>query len=436
MPRSRLLILGVLITMLASIPLQGNCRDLLFAPIFSYETKGDDYSIQGLGPVIDYSTAHQALRPLYYRDAEEETSYILYPFGKSTPDHSYFIPFMMMQKEKAHPHLEVFPYFSGAYDGKDYWGVFPLYGHVLHRFGFDEAGFFLWPLYSRTEVSGAATHSFLWPIFSYRRDALFRVFPLYGQEKSVDSQSTFVLWPIFFHERSSSGSMIAALPLFRYEQGPTHWNASFLWPFFTYNRDDASGHTSADFPWPFVRTATGAYEETRIFPLYWTKTEGRGYRRQTVLWPLWTTTTSTGGQAGTEETTTSILILNRATDKTAPDGKTSRWLTVWPLVHATRDGEDRTWQFPALIPLYTDEGFCRTWGEFLTLARGSSDERTSRVDILWKSFFWESGPDMTRWSLLFLASRRTTPAYTEWGFLGNLLNIRMVRDQGAPGMAP
>ena len=422
MSRFRLISPGMLFLVLACVPQQINARDLYFSPVFSYESRGEDYSLQGLGPVLDFSGTHAALRPLYYYQDEDDTALILYPLGKSSPDHSYFIPLMRSGKDRDHPHLDIFPYFSGTYEGRTYRGLFPLYGHMYHRYGLDEASFFLWPIYSRTEKFGAVRHSFIWPVFSYGKDSLFRIFPLYGWERTPDSETSFFLWPIFHHERGSSGSMIAALPLFRYEHGPTHWNVSFLWPFFTYNRDDASGHTSADFPWPLLRTASGGYEETRAFPLYWEKDEGPSYRIRSVLWPLWTVRSSSSGKD--QERVTSVLILNRLTEKTDEEGTISGSFTLWPLIHLSREQEKRSWYFPALLPFYTDEGFFKTWGECLTLARGSSDDSSAGVNLLWKSFFWDRKPGMTHWSLLFLVMHRTTPEFSEWGFLGNLINFR------------
>jgi hypothetical protein len=159
----------------------------------------------------------------------------------------------------------------------------------------------------------------LWPFFSYRRDELFRVFPLFGCKEEGPQTSTFFLWPFFTRERGPERDVDAVLPLFRLEQGPSHWNMSVLWPFFNYNRDEAAPHTSVDFPWPLVRRASGSYEETRIFPLYWNRDEGPSYRYRAVLWPLWSRTLTTTPGEGTEKTT-SILILNRITTGTDPSG--------------------------------------------------------------------------------------------------------------------
>lgn len=431
MSRFALFITGFMIVISPSLPGDGHARDLYFSPLFSYESGDGGPAFDGLGPVLDFSGTHTAVRPLYYRDRENETSCIVYPLGKTTPGHAYFAPFMRWRTEGDNSSFDLFPYFSGTHEGRNYSGLFPLYGKAYHRYGYDEARFALWPLYTETQRDGGTTYTLLWPVFSYRSHELFRVFPLYGAENSADSTYTFALWPVFHHEqRADGGGMAAVLPLFRTEYGPAHWNASVLWPFFTYNRDEAAKHTSLDLPWPVIRLARGGYEETRIFPLYWFKDEGPKFRRLAVLWPLWVSVSSSGRYPGEHEKTTSVLVLNRLTEKTSGTTTTSRSLTVWPLVHCTREQEKRTWSFPALIPFYGDEGFNRTWGDLLTLARGSRDGSSSCTNILWKSFYQEQEPGRSRWSLLFLVSHRETPEYTEWGFLGNLIRFR-----GMPGPA-
>lgn len=413
----------------------GHAQELLFPPFFSCEENGDGRSFRALGPIVEFSGTTAAVRPLYYRDRPERTTFFLYPLGKDTPGHAHFIPFMRARKDRDHPTFDLFPYFSGTWEGTTYRGIFPIHGRMYNRYGLDEASFLLWPLYSRTVSSGEVTHSFLWPVFSWRQGAMFKVFPLYGHEDDAASRYTFFLWPVFHHERGTDRSMVAALPLFRYEHGPASFSASFLWPLFTYNRDDGSGHRSADFPWPLVRSASGGYEETRFFPLYWERNEGPVYRFRSVLWPLWTRSSS-GGPAGEQERVTSVLILNRLTEKTTRDGIMSGSLTIWPLAHFSRHDGQRAWYAPAVLPFYSLEGFDNTWGEILTLARGSTAEGSARVSILWRSLYWERDAGTTRWSFLFLASRSSSPGYSQWGFLGNLFRFGGSRDQPPGDVSP
>jgi hypothetical protein len=293
-----------------------------------------------------------------------------------------------------------------------------------HRFGYDKTRFILFPLYVETDLDETSTHSFLWPIFSYSKGNLYRVFPLYGWEKSTDTTSQFLLWPIFFHRRGpDERKMDAALPLFRYDRGPTYWNMSVIWPFFNYNRDYANNLVSADFPWPLIRTASGPYEETRIFPLYWSKSDMK-HTWKTIAWPLWSRSTWHFEGTGMDEETTMVLLTNWVTRKTMQDGQTSQKVVLWPFLYTYRDGERSEWYFPSLVPLFFDERFARIWGPVLSVAEGNSGEKSSETSILWRTIRWGTEGDTKSWSVSFLVSSKQTPEYHQWGFLGNLLTFR------------
>jgi len=400
--------------------------DILFAPLFTYEGEGDRASLCAFGPLIEHTGGFFALRPVFSLDTDSETSTFLYPLGASTADSTYFVPLMRRSGDPDHSRLDVFPIFSGIYKGERYGGVFPLYGHAVHRLGHDDALFVLWPVFMKTRKNDEQTYSFLWPVFSYRQGSLLRVFPVYGREVTGETEKTFAIWPVFHHESGPRRTVYAVLPLFRYEYGPAHWNASIAWPFFTYNRDDSLAHTSFDAPWPLVRVASGAYEETRVLPLYWSRDQGESYRMRSVLWPLWYTTSSVRKDVGgvpSMETTSAVLILNRLKTSIDAAGEFSRELTVWPFVHVSWSKDTSRWFFPALIPLYGDELFLRTWGAFLTLASGERTRASSRLSVLWKTFYWEHEERRSRWWFSFLASRSTTPASDTWGVLGNIITF-------------
>ena len=175
---------------------------------------------------------------------------------------------------------------------------------MYHRFGYTRARFFLLPLYADTTIDEQTTYTVLWPVFSYSQGHLLRGFPSYGWKKSDDTTSQYFLWPFI---QDSCGpdnhKMDAVLPLFRYDRGPTYRNISILWPFFNYNRDDEAHHMSMDFPWPLLRIASGAYEEVKIFPFYWTNTDGKTYSKKHILWPLWSKRSWHDEDTGTDEET-------------------------------------------------------------------------------------------------------------------------------------
>jgi len=427
----------ILVFLACFIPVTaGHAVDIDAAPLFSYESQGDAYTFRALGPILEFSEQASAVRPFYHTDRETSRTEILYPLGSFSRERSMFVPFYRSTGDQGdHPHTEFFPVFSGRYKDKAYGGVFPLYGTMYHRFGLDEARFVLWPLYSETRLGDSDTCTVLWPVFSYSEGRLLRVFPLYGQEhKPDDSSSAFFLWPVFLCERGPDRKMDAVLPLFRYARGATYRNISVLWPFFSYNRDFAAGHTSADFPWPLVRAASGAYEETRVFPLYWSKTEGSSYSMKTVLWPVWFSRSHHYEDTGTDEKTVSVLLVNRVSEKTTRDGQTHRRVILWPFLYTSREGSKSEWHFPAIFPLFFDKGFASTWGPVLSLAEGTADKdlASARTSILWRTISWEKTGDKTKWSVSFLASSTRTPGERQWGFLGNLLSFRQDTAASAP----
>jgi hypothetical protein len=430
--KRRFCALSILVSLPILFPLLGYAANINADPVFSYESQGDRYTFKGLGPVFEFSSTANAVRPFYFEDKVTSEKDVLYPLGQSSPGSSRFVPFFTSVDEEDQKHTDLFPVFYGRYKEIPYWGIFPIYGTMEHRFGFTNARFFLFPLYAKTTLDDTSTYSFIWPIFSFNRGRLYRVFPLYGWEKSSVSTYQFFLWPFFHHERGSDRRMDAVLPLFRYDRGPSHQNISIIWPFFNYSHDDSAHHTSADFPWPLFRIASGAYEETKVFPLYWAKTEGKTYTRKTILWPLWSRTTWHYEDTGSDQETISVLLTNNLTKKVTRDGQTSRRLYLWPFFYSSREGLNSEWHFPAVFPLFFDEGFARTWGPVLSIAEGDSDGTSSKTSILWRTLFWEKKGDTEQWSLSLLLSAMKTPSYRQWGFLGNLLTYRDIIDEDTP----
>jgi hypothetical protein len=426
--------LSLLASTFLSVPV---CAGQIYAdPLVSYDSQGNEHTFRGFGPVLEFSDNIRALRPFYYKDKVTSEVDILYPLGRFTKERGLFFPIYRytdrMDQEDVE-HTEIFPVFYGKYKDISYWGVFPVYGTMYHRFGYTRARFFILPLYADTTLDEQRTYTFLWPIFSYSHDRLFRVFPLYGWKKSDDSTSQYFLWPFIQNSQGpDSHKMDAVLPLFRYDRGPTYRNVSILWPFFTYNRDDQARHMSVDFPWPLIRVASGAYEETKLFPLYWTKTEGNVYSGKTILWPLWSRASWHYEDTGTEQEIITILLMDWFTYKTPSGGEPSKRMILWPFLYTLQEGGHREWRFPCIIPLFFDDGFSRVWGPVLSMAEGVSDGPSSELSILWRTIYMEKKGDTQRFSLSFLFSTTQTPAYRQWGFLGNLLRFKQTIEKDNP----
>ncbi|MGC9323831.1 MAG: hypothetical protein ACP5G0_03685 [Desulfomonilia bacterium] len=418
--RSVLLVFFITVNLLASVTLTAG--EINLAPVFSFSSDDEGFRTSALGPLIEFTTGSSAFRPVFYRDNIRHETDVLYPLGRFTEPRSRVFPLYSRVSHPDHSHVTAFPFFSGRYRDRGYGGIFPLYGAMYHRFGFDEASFLLWPIYSRTVKNSEKTYRLFWPVFTYCRDRVLAVFPLYGKRESIKGTYHYVLWPLIHRERGSR-TMDAFLPLYWYDRGPLHSSVSILWPFFTYNRDVRADHTSLDIPWPLVRTASGAYEETRVFPLYWKKFMGVPYSMTSYLWPLYVHRESFEPETGIEDELTSILLINRKSRKTGPDDDISERLTVFPLLYRKHVNGHTQWFFPCIIPLFWDDGFVRNWAPLLTLARGTRNETSSTTDILWRTFHLEKNGEVISWSLSFLASYTFSGDQEHYGFFFDLLRF-------------
>ncbi|MEN6475286.1 MAG: hypothetical protein ABFD81_14825 [Syntrophaceae bacterium] len=393
---------------------------LNFAPLVTYTSDKEGYTCTVLGPFLEFTSEHSALRPLFYK--QKDSLEVLYPLGRFTTLRSRFIPLYRSQSEpdKSDSHTDLFPVFWGEHAGRKYGGVFPLYGTLLHRYGMDEAHFVLWPLYQSSTSGDVHRYSVLWPIFTYSPGREYKAFPLYGYERSEDEKHHYFLWPIFHHKRGTQ-NMDAVLPLFSRTWGKENVSISILWPFFTYNRDDAWGLTSMDMPWPLVRYATGPYEERRIFPLYWSKTQGPQSARKTILWPIYSMHSVSDPEQGFADTTTRIFILVSRRHETK-QGRTTTTLHAWPIYYAYAGQDTSRWRFPDVIP-WDDEGFARNWLPLLTLASGEKTQAGSQVDILWHTLTYARGADRVRAALSFLFSYEHARDSRRIGFLSDLVSF-------------
>ena len=388
-----------------------------FAPLFFSESSDQGRSFSLLGPLVESCPEYTAVRPLFAADGSQTD--VLYPLGRFTAERGRFIPLFSYTNEASREDFNLLLLFAGRYRDEGYGGLFPLYGTLNHRFGHDHIRFVLWPLYSRTTDDGLGTYSFLWPVFHYSPGRELKVFPLYGYEKTVNYRHDFALWP-FIHFRRGAQHIDAVLPFYYHSSGETYRNWAVLWPLFTYSRDTSPEFSAANFPWPFLRRASGAYEELRIFPFYWSKSQGETYQRKIVLWPLYrhSTFNHPSGSASRERTT--ILLVGTKTTLKRENAPEERELTIWPLWHRHVRDDLESWYFPWIVPIH-DEGFRRSWLPLLTLASRTETPEASEVSILWKTFLYRKEGRCSSFALSFLFSFERCPDSTKLGFFSDLV---------------
>lgn len=159
-----------------------------------------------LGPLVSYEKEdgndRLTIRPLFSRESAEGGSYsLLWPLGGGTENKSQFIPFYTHHTTPDEEDTSILLLFWGKTKQKRYGGFFPFYGQLYNRFGKDEIGFFLWPLYSYVKSEGATRTNLLWPFFSVTSgtEEGFKFWPFYGyRNRGEEKKSSFALWPIFY----------------------------------------------------------------------------------------------------------------------------------------------------------------------------------------------------------------------------------------------
>ena len=314
------------------------------------------------GPLVTIEREHDrdvtrafTVRPfLFSYEPGKETVSFLYPFGKATSEKSYFIPFSTSKYSGEESDSSLLFFFQGKTKERSYGGFFPLYGKLYKRFGREEMGFFLWPLYGYTEDQGGRKTDILWPFFSIYTGNQhgFKFWPLFGTRNIRDERVTgFFLWPFFIWERKALDTdepknSFFAIPFFIKTTSPNSAYYSVLPPFFVYSRSPDKRRISA--PWPiFTRTTGKEQEGLSFFPFYqYEKRENIQFTY--ILWPVVKNTTWSVGEKQNFESR--ILLINRYTD----DNR-GTFLNVWPFFEYRKQADKKAFFFPSPLPFRYEE---------------------------------------------------------------------------------
>ncbi len=376
-----------------------------FAPLFSIlEIRSPACrDFQAVGPFIFYKSSKEeeafGLRPLFSKTRDKEKGNIrwdvLYPlsrFQSGEKNQNYFIFFYRSdsRKRKGEKWFYLFPLFWGkTAKGQTYGGVFPFYGHLVHRFQKDDIRFVLWPLYARSEKDGFVKTSYPWPFltrYSGRRGEGFRFWPLFGHEvKKGVYQKDYILWPFFMHTKLDLDKNPVErwwfFPFYgKRERRPYYFQTDFLWPVFRSIRNEEFHYTRHD-AWPIFTRAHGDYDDwTRVFPFYVHEIRPN-YEKRTVLWPLLRRKHFWEGE--TEVDRTYFMIFSQVRKERNPDKPW--WIkrqNIWPLFNDAQTRRGRSWAVPDPIPVIF-EGYRRNWRPLWTVAGGYRRGRVRRSQFLW-----------------------------------------------------
>jgi hypothetical protein len=308
--------------------------------------------------------------------------------------------------------FEIFPFWFSRQSGDpelSYRALFPLYGTVKNKLGFERLSWTLFPFYVENEKRGAVTTSVPWPIVRITRGAAhgWGVWPLfnYVDRPGVSRYETY-LWPLGFNATryptpdDPPGTQprrdIGALPFYARNTGPGYINEDFLWPFFGYtDRTLPKVYHERRFLWPIVVLGRGDDRNvTRIAPLY-THSVVKGYDKHWFLWPL--LRHAKWSDLDVARTRTQLLYFLYWNEEQQPVGRSpsaaAQLTHVWPLFSNWDNGAGRRqWQLFSPLDVFfpSNEKIRHVWSPIFAIARheqrSPGDTRTS---LLWNAITWE-----------------------------------------------
>ena len=420
-----------------------------FWPLFQYTSDPVEgvREIEGLGPFFhwkeDFHQKEWGIRPLLCWTGDADGSLwrleFLYPLGKFEAKEGnrrgYLFPISIYKEQELDGgkkwDFQLFPFFIGETEkGEDYFGLFPLYGTLLDRYGKDEIRFYLWPLYSDSISEGVRTRNLLWPFFSImegEKKKGYRIWPFYAQKEEFGvSKSEFILWPIFFKQMKGLDTedpvedrMI--FPFYISKESKRFESKTFLWPFFSHTRDRLTGFEQWDLPWPFFRSLRGEnLYGIRIFPIYGYKEKEGEWKRTFILYPFLKLDEDRMGDVW--EKTIRILLLSRI--QTGEDDqrvKKGRSFRIWPFFDYER-GETghETFSFFYLFP-FKDEGFQRNLFPLFRIFRWEKDPQgRSSSDLFWGLYERRRTEELDSWEIAHLMRLRRGKGWKTLSFLKGL----------------
>ena len=363
------------------------------------------------------------MRPfLFSYDSEEGGTYnYLFPFGKVTPEKSYFIPIYLSKRSETESDTSFLFFFGGKSSRGSYGGFFPFYGKLYNRFAKDEMGFVLWPLYSYSHDEGAKKTDVLWPFFTFYggTDKGFKTWPIYGNhERPGVRKQQFVLWPVFFIEEKNLDTdepvhSFFAIPFYLHSTSRTREYQAVLWPFFTHAKD--SEKEKWDMPWPFYSKTIG--EETKgysFFPIISKTTKGND-RSFSFLWPLY---------AESEWYVKDELFLQRsviAINRYVEDDR-GTFFNIWPFFEYREKNKESAFLFPSLLPV-REQGINRIIKPLITLYERKNKEDKSITNVLYGLYTHEKAGEMWKARFAFLLTLKKDQDGPGFELLSGLFGI-------------
>ncbi len=312
---------------------------------------------------------------------------------------------------------------------QDYTAVFPIHGHLEHRFFRDEIDFTMFPLYSKTRKKDVVSRNMPYPFFSlWHGDGLqgWQVFPLTGHEHKIVTTRTngfgerqivggrdysFVLWPFFTRATNGIGTdnvvkQEGLIPFYSLYRSKLRNSTSYGWPIgVTHTVDQEKKYEEWDTPWPLVECARGEGKTAkRVWPFY-SRAKNQSLEDNWYLWPAYKYNRITSPPLERDRTRIFFFLYSRVNEKSTETGQAFQRTDFLPFFTHRRDfnGNERLQVFAIFEPFFpTNEKFARDYSPLYSLWRSENNPRTGAASqsLLWNLYRREVTPHTKKISLL------------------------------------
>ncbi|HXQ80397.1 MAG TPA: hypothetical protein VN775_03735 [Opitutaceae bacterium] len=440
------------------------------------DPSGHTQSWSSLGPLLFSGPAPKpdagqasGFRPLYVKmsDGEKETTDILYPlfFYRRYPDAYKWSIFHIVNHEgilesvtraggPTDRHLDIWPFYF-SHETADpidtYHALFPVYGTMKYRLGYDRLSWVLFPLYAGSQRRDTSVTYAPWPVLRVIQGAEsgFALWPLAGATRGPGTARHFYcLWPLVWDNTldtppeapagTAPAKQLGFLPFYTREAGPGSVIENYLWPFFGYTeRTSPSRYSERRYLWPFLVQGHGDDKAVNRWGPFFTHSYSMGSDSTWIGWPLWHRTTWADGGIS-QSRTQFFYFLYWSLDQTSvarPSLAPAYKRHIWPLVSIWDNGAgSRQIQMPSLTEVFFPDNpdVRQAWAQLFSIYR--YDRRPTgetRNSLLWDAVTWrrDASKDLVELHFGPVLGMRRLPSGPRWSILGFDFGAKLGNDR-------
>ena len=296
---------------------------------------------------------------------------------------------------------------NGRDRDKNYWGLFPIYGHMPRFAMVEDVQWGLFPFWVRYRTGGPRAiwrDYFVWPFLSAKYDpdrTRWSLWPIYGTKHEPDVDSRFVLWPFWndatYHAHNHKGKGWMLWPLAERVDTDTEQSFGLLPPLFRNTRTTSGAHLLRC-PWPLFERYTDHKESTWKVWRFWGMTH-RGTRDGWwALYPFFLEQQQHTAHQYTHTFRFWPFYVNETTYNYTKEGKghlQKSHFRIWPF-WATDYTEQEGMRRRSLIlfPIRDVPAIERNWAPFWTFYTATQRPGSDEVqhELFWGLIWWHTHP--------------------------------------------